>query len=561
MKHADCFLSRAAVALAFLASFVGVVGAQASSTTPVDTAAAANAATGGNSSLIHFAYDETPLDRSNDKILTSYADMLTKVTPAVVGIYPSRKVSATAGTVGGRFRRQQPPQPQDGQNDIFWTGEDNTQYRVLGVGSGCIVSPDGYIVTNNHVVVEDVRVPGGGGTVSRPADSLLVKLSDGREFEGKLVGTDAFTDLALIKINARNLPVLKLADSEKSKVGDVVFAVGNPMDVGLTVTHGIISATGRSNIDRALGDSSVAYEDFIQTDAPINPGNSGGPLVDVQGRLVGLNAAIVSSDGGSNGIGFAIPSALVHKVADDLSKDGHVHRGLLGVASMDVTHNIAQAWKLPNTHGAIVTEITPADSPAAKFGLAPGDVIVKVNDEEVDSSDKLRYLVALADPDTTVNLTVLRKDDAKDAFATKVFRVRLADRDQAYGSMAAVTQWAGGANPATPTPAPAAANPTEPLPGVSLMPFSADLSKQLDLPADIAGGLVVTDVARNSPYYGILGPGSVILQANGKPVTSYDNLRALLRPGDINVFYVYRTDLNGGNGKKSYVSQYIPAGK
>jgi serine protease Do/serine protease DegQ len=548
MKNADSSsLLRKVVALAMLAIFSGSVGAQtsASPTTSLDKASLTQVATAPGP--IHYTYDETPLDRSNHAILSSYADMLNKVTPGVVGVYPSRRVQQNRASSARPYRgrggyTQQPIAP-----DMLWASEDSTAYRIIGVGSGCILSPDGYIITNHHVVEEN----------NRAADAFLVKLSDGREFEGRLIGSDPLTDLALLKIDAKDLPTVKMADSEKTKVGDIVFAVGNPMDVGFTVTHGIVSATGRSKLDlisdpRNPRSAGAGFEDFIQTDAAINPGNSGGPLVDAQGRLVGLNAAIVSNseEGGSIGLGFAIPSSLVRKVADDLIKDGRVRRGTIGVDSDDITHTLAQALKLPSTHGAIITSIDSPGTPAAQVGLTPGDVITKVDNDEVDSHDKLRYLIAMHEPGTAVNLTVVRRGE------TKAVKVMVADLDELNGVVqpgASVPR----TRPAAPAPA-APRNPDEILGGVSLMPFTADMRQTLGLPANITSGVVVIDIARNSPFYNKFGPGSVILEANEKPVATLAELRAALKPGDINVFYVYRTDLAGGNGKLSYVTQNIP---
>ncbi len=553
MKHPDFGLSRKGAIFATLALFGSSVGAFALASTSPLSDQAAPVQTAKAPSPINYVYDEAPLDRTNQAVLSSYADMLNKVTPGVVGIYPSRRIPAAGQSLsrpnrsrrGGNGGGNNPPAPIP--PDMQWTSDDATAYRILGVGSGCILSSDGYIITNNHVVDEN----------NRPADAFLVKLSDGREFEGRLIGTDPLTDLALVKIDAKDLPIVKMADSEKTKVGDIVFAVGNPMDIGFTVTHGIVSATGRSKLDliadpnnpRSTG---AGFEDFIQTDAAINPGNSGGPLVDAQGRLVGLNAAIVSNseDGGSIGLGFAIPSALVRKVADDLLRDGRVHRGAIGIDSDDITHTLAQALKLPNTHGTIVTKIVPSTAPAAKAGIVPGDVIVKVNENEVDSREKFRYLIALQEPGSSINLTVLRKGEPK------TIKVLLADRDEMLGTEPAAAP--ARAPRTAPSTLSAPRNPDELLAGVSLMPYTKDMQQSMGTPSDITSGVVVVDVARNSPFYNKLGPGSVIEAVNDKSVATLDELRAALKPGDINVFYVYRTGIAGSSGKMGYVTQVLP---
>ncbi len=574
MKHAHPAPKITAV-LAGLAVFVWSIAAPASAedsaaTTKPDVNPALQVSPA--SGPIHYYFDETPLDRSNHAPIASYADMLGTVTPGVVCINPSRKIVPVANSPArpfrGRNRGYYNTPPQNIPPDLTWTDAQSNKYIVMGVGSGCIISSDGYIVTNHHVITDD--------RTDQPADGFLVKLPDGREFEGKLIGSDKLTDLALIKINAKNLPVIKMADSEKIKVGDIVFAVGNPMDVGLTVTHGIVSATGRSELD-LIGDTQdpgAGDEDFIQTDAAINPGNSGGPLVDVYGRLVGLNTAIVSnsSDGGSIGIGFAIPSSMVRKVSDDLIKDGKVRRGALGVQSQEITSDIAQVMGLPGTHGALITDFSPANGPAASSGLKHGDVIVKINDDEVDSPSKLHYLVALSNPGSTINLTVLRDGEPK------VFKVRLADHEELFGSEPAIpaTIPVPADNSATPrytpepppvpapTAVPAPRNVNEILEGVSLIPLTEDLRKQMSLPDKdkVGGGLVITDVARNSPYFYEFGNRTVVItEVNQKPVTSLEQLRALLKPGAVNQFYVYRTDTNGGSLAPAYVTETLPAGK
>ena len=298
---------------------------------PGARAAGANGAGG-----VPIAYDDTPLDRSNLQMVTSYADMLDKVVPAVVSVYTTINVPP-----GSRQEQMQQllrryygnSQPPDGAAN----GDTSGKPTVFGVGSGSILTADGYILTNRHVIL---------GPRQEPVDGIHVKLQDGREFDAKLVGSDEKTDIAVLKIAAAGLPVMKLANSDKLRVGDIVFAVGNPMDVGFTVTHGIVSATGRSSLglldeSEDGSGSSDTFEDFIQTDASINEGNSGGPLVDAQGRLVGMDSAIMSTSrsGGSIGIGFAIPSSLLRQVVRDLTVYGSVRRGFLGVEIQDLDHD------------------------------------------------------------------------------------------------------------------------------------------------------------------------------------------------------------------------------
>ena len=517
----------------------------------------AQIATPAKSTSIDYNFDSSALDRSNHDLLASYSDMLDKVTPGVVGVYPSSSInpdtiqSPTArqgpgqgpgnGRRGGGRRGNNPspanpqdtPAPQLPPNKPDWSDGKSTDYWIMGVGSGCIISSDGYILTNHHVIADDT-VSLGRSSVTVKVDAVLIKLPDGREYPAQIVGSDAATDLALLKINAKNLPTIKMADSDKARVGDIVFAIGNPMDVGLTVTHGIISALGRSQVssDDGPGPPKDHFESFIQTDASINEGNSGGPLVDAQGRLMGLNSEILSSnDGGSIGIGFAVPSNLARHVADDLIKDGKVRHGMLGVSSQEVDHNLAQIMDIPNTHGAVVTDVSEG-SPAAKIGLQRYDVIVKVNDNEVDSREKLTYLVAMADPGTAVKLTYLR--DGK----PKVVNAVLEDRDKYFPQEAVSAEPAN----AVPTPAPAHAVPAhndgEMLTGVSLLPLAADLSKSEGLPDDVAG-LIVSGITPESPYYNLFRSGTVIMEVNKKPVATLQDLQAQLKPGEINMFYIY----------------------
>ena len=249
-----------------------------------------------------------------------------------------------------------------------------------GLGSGVIVSPDGYILTNNHVV--------------KNASEIQVALNDGRQFTAKVIGTDPQTDVALIKINADNLPALMLADSNKVEIGDVVLAIGNPFGIGQTVTKGIVSAKDRTT-------SGDGDEDFIQTDAAINPGNSGGALVDTDGRLVGINSAILTRSGGNQGIGFAVPSDLCRWVMDSLVKNGHVERGLLGVMIQDLTPDLAKAFKLDRTTGALVGDVSPG-SPADKAGLKSGDVITQFDGQAIQDASQLKLRVAETAPGSKV---------------------------------------------------------------------------------------------------------------------------------------------------------------
>jgi serine protease Do len=261
------------------------------------------------------------------------------------------------------------------------------QQRVRGLGSGVIVSKDGYILTNNHVV--------------READKVTVMLGENKKYTAKVIGTDPQTDLAVIKISASDLPAATLGNSDDARIGQWVIAVGNPFELLHTVTAGIISAKGRSSVGL------TQYEDFIQTDASINPGNSGGALADLDGNVIGINTAISSPSGGSVGIGFAIPINMARQVMDELVSKGKVTRGYLALMPQDIDENIAKAWKLKSTDGALVGDVT-ANGPADKAGIKRGDVITSFNGKKIENSTQLRQVVAQADPGSTAKVNLLR---------------------------------------------------------------------------------------------------------------------------------------------------------
>src|SRR5215471_17225927 len=299
---------------------------------------------------LHVQVDNSPLV-GNTQDATSFAPIVKKVAPSVVKVFVTMKASANPMSNpdmdffrrffgGDGFNQMIPGQPERGPAEH-------------GLGSGVIVSPDGYILTNNHVV--------------NSASVIEVALNDGRQFTAKVIGTDPRTDVALIKIDATGLPALTLADSDKVEVGDVVLAIGNPFGIGQTVTKGIVSAKDRTT-------SGDGDEDFIQTDAAINPGNSGGALVDTDGRLVGINSAILTRSGGNQGIGFAVPSNLCRWVMESLVKNGRVDRGYLGIVIQNITPELAKAFKLNGTNGALVSDVATGGA-AEAAGLKSGDVI------------------------------------------------------------------------------------------------------------------------------------------------------------------------------------------
>ncbi|KVO79515.1 Do family serine endopeptidase [Burkholderia ubonensis] len=311
---------------------------------------------------------------------TSYADAAQKAMPAVVNVFSSKDGSL-------------PPDPR-AKDPLFryFFGDRNARKQqdepAANLGSGVIVSPEGYILTNQHVV--------------DGADQIEVALADGRTATAKVIGIDPETDLAVLKINMTDLPTITLGRSDQSRVGDVVLAIGNPFGVGQTVTMGIISALGRNH----LGINT--FENFIQTDAPINPGNSGGALVDVNGNLLGINTAIYSRSGGSLGIGFAIPVSTARTVLESIITTGSVTRGWIGVEPQDVTPEIAESFGLQQKSGAIVAGVLQG-GPADKAGIKPGDILVSVNGEEITDTTKLLNVVAQIKPGATAKVHVVRK--------------------------------------------------------------------------------------------------------------------------------------------------------
>jgi serine protease Do len=419
--------------------------------------------------------DERPLTRELGGH-TSFAPVVKKVAPAVVKVFTTTKMHNTAfnGAPDGMddlLRRFFGDQPQ-GRTPRREFGVPRQQ----GIGSGVIATKDGYILTNNHVV--------------DGADEVKVALQDGREFTAKVIGRDPKTDVAVIKVDAKDLPAITLADSDKVEVGDVVLAVGNPFGIGQTVTTGIVSATGRGG---AIG---LDYEDFIQTDAAINPGNSGGALIDAQGRLIGINTAILSRTGGNQGIGFAIPVNLARDVMTSLVKDGHVTRGYLGVMIQDVNPALAKEFKLKESQGALVSDVTPK-SPAEKAGFKSGDLILEFNGKKVSDSRHLKLEVARTQPGESVPVKILRDGDDKTLDVTVKElpgSEHLAKNDNGHDE------------------------DTGTLNGVAVGDLDSGARQQFDLPNTVKG-VVVTDVDPSSAAAEAgLKPGDVIQEINRKPV-------------------------------------------
>jgi Do/DeqQ family serine protease len=412
--------------------------------------------------------DLTPLNEGKAPALTSYADVLENIRPAVVSVYSSKIV-----------RERVPPLLRQ----LYGPGIQGREEKLSGLGSGVLISADGYILTNNHVVAD--------------ADELKVLLNDDREFTAKVVGTDPKTDVAVIKIEATSLPAATLADSDKLRVGDVVFAIGNPLAVGQTVTMGIVSATGRRV---GIIDEGAGYEDFIQTDASINRGNSGGALIDAKGRLVGINSAIVTNNQGSIGIGFAIPVNLARNIMNSLIETGTVMRGYLGVSTEPLTPDLAESFGVSkDTKGVVISDLPSANSPAAKAGLKREDIIVGINDKQVTNADDLRLMIAQTPPGTKVNVKFLREGKPQ---TVEVTLDQLQD-DSAEGELLA---------------------------GVSVKPLSDDLRRQMNID-DRVDGIVITDIKPQSIYGEIFPVGAVIEQINRVAVVDLVSAKRALRDG------------------------------
>jgi serine protease Do len=382
----------------------------------------------------------------------------------------------------------------------FGLFKDPPARRQYGQGSGVIVSPDGYIITNNHVVADAVDVE--------------VVLADRRQFKGKVVATDPKTDVAVVKIQATNLPAAVWGDSSQLAVGDFVLAIGNPLGLSRTVTFGIVSAVGRADVGVA------DFEYFIQTDAPINPGNSGGALVNINGEVVGINTAIASPTGGSVGVGFAIPSNMARAAMQSLIKTGRVVRGFLGAATQDVSPPLGKIFRLPDVKGAIITDLQAKGS-AERAGLKRGDVVVRFDGRDVMDSGQLRNLVAQAPIGSKHKLDLIR--DGK-TYQTELV-VQEAPRERVKKNQAAT-----------------AASTAHPLSGVIFDDVTQPLARQMDLP--VTSGVVVTDIEEGSLAEASgLQPGDVVLEFNRQHVHSFAALQRLadpLKPTDLALLLVNR---------------------
>jgi serine protease Do len=463
------WMAAAALLVALVAG--GLLGARIGSsqeTIPFFTASAQDSVRGGS---VSFENGFTPV--------------VQRVVPAVVNIF-SERVVRTNPQAAPFFDN---PLFRDFFGDL---GPFNVprERSERSLGSGVIVSPEGYILTNSHVV--------------QGATEIHVGLADKRELSGRIVGTDPKTDIALIRVDERNLPVLTLGDATKVAVGDFVLAVGNPFGVGQTVTQGIVSATGRRGLNIEQ------YEDFIQTDAAINPGNSGGALVNVRGELIGINTAILSGGGGNQGVGFAVPSNMARYVMEQIMKQGRVIRGYLGVAIQDVTQPMAQAFGMKEARGVVISDITEG-SPADRAGLRRGDVILEVNGEPAVDSASVSLRISQFAPGSRARLTILR--DNKQQEITATLGELPAERERAQAGPSGESGQARL--------------------GISAQELTPSIARQLGLPSGTTGVLVADVQPGSVAAEAGLRRGDVIQEVNRRPVRSVtDFQRAVSGAGD-----------------------------
>ncbi len=422
----------------------------------------------------------SPADPRNP---SSFADLVDRLKPAVVNISTTKTIRSGGSPFSSPFNDEGSPFERyfwgDEFFDRFFGDAPRREFKKKSLGSGFIISTDGYIFTNNHVVEQ--------------ADKILVKLSDGKEFEARIIGKDAKTDIALIKIKPTvNLPVVEIGDSDKLRVGEWVLAIGNPFGLEQTVTAGIVSAKGR-----VIG--AGPYDNFIQTDASINPGNSGGPLFNMEGKVIGINTAIVSQ---GQGIGFAIPVGMAKTILPDLKTKGKVSRGWLGVSVQDLPEDIAKSMKQKDRQGALVAEVFRGD-PASNAGIKPGDIIVEVNGKKVLNSHELLLMIATFHVGDRVDIKLLRGNRLMNV------TVPVAERTDR-------TEFA-------------ARNPSRDDYGMVVRDITPEIAQYLGLSSRT--GVIVTDVKEGSPADDVgLQPQDVILQVNRVKIASQkDYLKEMSR--------------------------------
>ncbi len=465
----------------------------------------------------------------------SYANVVDKILPSVVTVFSYGERAGRAMRGGGQdmpdldqmppmfreyfrewFRQQQEEEeenPRPGPRNRRGAqpqNPDDKEFDPNGVGSGVIISNDGYILTNNHVVAEADKI-----------EAIVQIGSTTKRYVATVIGADPQTDVALIKIDAKDLPAATLADSAQLRVGDIVLALGAPMELSRSVSQGIVSALGRSGMGIIRGQNMPAYEDFIQTDAAINPGNSGGPLVDALGRVIGINTAIYSRSGMNAGIGFAIPINLALRIAEDLTDDGEVARGYLGILPADIDAETAKLWNLSDESGAIVRTVRN-NSPAAKAGLQVGDVILSVSGKKIENASKLPLVVSSYRPGSEITLQVQR--DGKTLNLT--------------AKLAKLTPEVleGRESPAEDEVAPPkSASVADVMPGVTIQNLTPSTRERYEVPEEISG-VVITQIDPDSRAAAMgVEEGDVILQINRKPVRAVGEAQQMAKTGSKNV--------------------------
>jgi len=435
----------------------------------------------------------------------AFSGVANVISPVVANISTSKTV-ARKDTSGN-------PHSFDGPfNDFFESFDIPKKWKEQSLGSGVVVSSDGYIITNYHVVEK--------------SDEIKVILFDQQNYKGKIIGTDPKTDLAVIKIPATNLPAIKWGDSDKLQVGEFVLAFGNPYSLGHTVTMGIVSALGRANVGIA------DYEDFIQTDAAINPGNSGGPLVNIKGELVGINTAIFSRTGGYQGIGFAVPSNMARSVMTQLMNEGKVTRGWLGITIQNLTPELAKEFDLKKSSGALVTDIFKG-SPAEKAGIRRGDVILEINGKEIRNVESLRNIVAQSKVGSRIKLEVLRNGRTLSTnVSVTEFPQELAHADKEESMDDIFTK-------------------DKALAGMSVMDLTRDIAKQLGLSKNDKGVVIVKVDPDSAAEDAGLKKGDLIQEVNKKRIkdlNDFNKIRPGLRDGDTVLLFINRS------GNKFYIT-------
>jgi len=442
-----------------------------------------------------FQYADSNLERKapiDKQYILSYSNVLEKIRTSVVNI--STKKSVKTGAYANPFFN-------DPFFEQFFRNFGNPQFNLpteriqSSLGSGVIVSHDGYIVTNHHVV--------------DGADEIKVSIpGDRTEYDAKIIGTDKKSDIAVIKIKGKNFNAIKLYDSDKAKVGDIVFALGNPFGVGETITQGIISATRRSSI------GIVEHENFIQTDASINPGNSGGALVNSAGYLVGINSAIISKSGGNVGIGFAIPSNMVVNIAKSLINNGSFTRAYLGVGISDITKDLSEFYG--KNFGALVTGVGK-DTPAEKLGLKRGDLIIKVNNIEIESATALRNTIISLSPGTRVTITYLRDKKQMKGIVTLSKQANNEDNSSLNKNLKALQYK-----------------------GLTIEPLTATVKKSLGLSKDTKGVLISKVDPKSKAAKSGVKQGDLIVQIGYKEITNIEQFKKYRKNNKKQMIYIMR---------------------